>query len=435
MTEIPRAFEIVPTGPLTGSVAPPASKSVTNRLLLLATLAGGTSVLRNPLVSDDSAAMRRVVSGLGAAVAEVGQPGEPGYAWRVSGTGGRMSAPPEPLNCGLSGTTIRFATAVAALAEGEVTLTGEAPLRRRPIGPLVTALGALGAPVARDTDGCPPVTVGGGLAGGAVTIDVTGSSQYASAVLLAAPYARDEVLVRAEGDHAAAYVELTVAAMDVWGAVIDLEDDGVWRVTPGGYTACDQTVEYDASAASHLFGLATATGGRVTVVHASPDTLQPDAAFPEVLARFGADVTREGDVIVVEGPDRPRPAGDLDLSDMPDQVTTAAAIAALADGVTTITGVEVARGHETDRLAALATELRKIGAAVEERPDGLVIDGSGSTGGATLDTYDDHRLAMSFAAVGARLPGVVIADPACVGKTYPGFWKALVRLGGEVKAG
>ncbi|WP_341251834.1 3-phosphoshikimate 1-carboxyvinyltransferase [Euzebya pacifica] len=433
MTAIPGAFEIIPTGPLSGSVAPPASKSVTNRLLLLASLADGTSVLRNPLVSNDSAAMRDVVTGLGAAVADVGSPGEAGYAWHVSGTGGRVSAPDAPLDCRLSGTTIRFATAVAALADGEVTLTGEAPLRNRPIGPLVTALRDLGAAVATDHDGYPPVTVGGGLAGGEVAIDVTGSSQYASAVLLAAPYAREAVTVRALGEHAAAYVELTTSAMDVWGALVDPVGDNAWQVRTGGYTACDQTVEYDASAAAHLFGLATATGGRVAVVHASPDTLQPDAVFPDILARFGADVTREGDVVVVTGPDRPVAAGDIDLSDMPDQVTTCAAIAALADGVTTITGVEVARGHETDRLTALATELRKIGAEVEERPDGLVVDGSNATGHATLDTYDDHRLAMSFASVGARLPGVVIDDPGCVAKTYPGFWQALVRLGGEVR--
>lgn len=431
---IPDAYEIVPTGALIGSIVPPASKSVTNRLLVIAALADGTSVLRNPLVSDDSAAMREVVTGLGAAVVEHGQSGQPGHSWQVSGTGGRISAPPLPLDCRLSGTTIRFATAVAALARGPVTLTGDDPLRRRAIGPLLQALSDLGVPTARSSNGFPPVTVGGGLPGGEVTIDVTGSSQYASAVLLAAPYAQRPVTITVAGAHAAAYVELTVAEMDVWGATVDRLDEGRWRVgVEHRYQACDQAVEYDASAAAHLMGLAVATGGQVTILAATPDTIQPDGAFPEVLTRFGAEVVREGDVIVVDGPQRPRPAGEVDLSGMPDQVTTTACLAALADGPTTITGVEVVRGHETDRLAALATELAKLGAQVEERPDGLVVDGSTSRGHAALDTYDDHRLAMSFAAVGARLPGVVVREPGCVAKTYPDFWKALVRLGGQVR--
>ena len=432
MTPLPAALEVVPTGALNGSVAPPGSKSVTNRLLLLAALAHGASVLRAPLVSDDTLAMRDVVTALGAPVMEEGTPGEPDHTWQVLGTGGQLQVPAEPLDCRLSGTTIRFATAVAALAPGEVVLTGHPPLRRRPIGPLTAALRQLGAN-ASDQDGFPPVVVGGGLPGGEVTIDLSTSSQYASAILLAAPYAQGPVTVRVAGAHAPAYVALTTSTMDLWGAVVE-EADGAWTVTAGaGYQGCDVAVEYDASAAAHLMGLAVATGGRVSVVNAAADTVQPDAAFTEVLARFGATVTREADVIVVEGPERPLPVSMLDLSAMPDQVTTAAALAALAGGETTITGVEVVRGHETDRLAALSTELRKVGATVEEHPDGLVIDGSTTVGHATLDTYDDHRLAMSFAAIGARLPGVVIADPGCVAKTYPGFWKALVRLGGEVR--
>ncbi len=429
---IPSRFEVVPTGPLGGAIAAPTSKSVTNRLLLLAALADGTSVLRHPLVSQDSAAMRDVVQGLGAAVWEVGSLGEPGYAWRIAGTGGRVSPTAQALDCRLSGTTIRFATAVAALSETPVTLTGDAPLRRRPIGPLTRALRELGATV-RDEDGLPPVTVSGGLLGGEVLVDVSGSSQFASAVLLAAPYAARDVQLSITGAHAAAYIDLTVSAMDAWGARVEQSGEGAWSVTAGaGYTARDLEVEYDASAAAHLYGLAVATGGFVTVVNVT-DTIQPDAEILTVLARFGATVAAEGDHVTVTGPDRPAPVGQVDLSRMPDQVTTVACLAALADGETVITGAEVVRGHETDRLTALATELRKLGAGVEERPDGLVVDGSTTTGDAVLETYHDHRLAMSFAAIGARLPGVVIDDPGCVAKTFPDFWKALVRLGGEVR--
>lgn len=429
---IPPRLEVVPTGPLAGAVAPPASKSVTNRLLLLAALADGTSVLRNPLTSDDSAAMRDVVGGLGAAVWDVGRPGEAGHAWRVAGTGGRVTPAADLLDCRLSGTTIRFGAAAAALADGEVTLTGAAPLRRRPIGPLVDALRRLGATV-HDTAGYPPVAVGGGLDGGAVVVDVSGSSQYASAVLMAAPYAANDVRVTARGTHSGAFVELTVAAMLAWGADVTGSTSGGWTVTAGtGYQAGDLTVEYDASAAAHLLALAVATGGHVTVTGVT-ETLQPDARITEVLSGFGAVVASEGDHVTVTGPDRPAAAGTVDLTQMPDQVTTVAALAALAEGPTTIVGAEVARGHETDRLAALATELRRVGAEVEERPDGLVVDGTTTVGQATLGTHQDHRLAMAFASLGARLPGVVIDDPGCVAKTFPGFWKALVRLGGEVR--
>ncbi|HUG87005.1 MAG TPA: 3-phosphoshikimate 1-carboxyvinyltransferase, partial [Euzebya sp.] len=330
------------------------------------------------------------------------------------------------------GTTIRFGTAVAALADGRVTLTGDAPLRRRPLGPLVAALQDLGA-VATDAGGFPPVTVGGGLDGGAVSIDVGGSSQFASAVLLAAPYARGDVHLSTTGASAGAYIDLTVDAMQAWGADVLAQQGLGWTVTAGvGYTAQDLVVEYDASAAAHLFGLAVATGGQVTVTNVT-QTIQPDAGLLEVLARFGATISIDGPRVTVTGPERPTAAGTVDLERMPDQVTTVAALAALADGTTTIVGTEVVRGHETDRLTALATELSKVGTSVEERADGLVIDGRTTRGAASLDTYHDHRLAMAFAALGARVPDVVINDPGCVAKTFPDFWQVLVNLGGQVR--
>lgn len=432
------SFEVVPTGALHGRVSAPASKSVTNRVLLLAALATGTSVVHTPLVSEDSAAMRALVEGFGAGVVEVGHPGEADHCWQVTGTGGRVATPLAPLDCRLSGTTIRFGSAVAALAEGQVTLTGRAPLLRRPLGPLSQALRDLGATVS-DHDGLPPVTVGGGLAGGTVAVDVTGSSQFASAVLLAAPYARADVVLSAIGAHAGAYIRLTVEGMVAWGADVGAVPGGeaTWHVRAAGragagYLAQDVVVEFDASAAAHLYALAVASGGRVTVLNVS-DTLQPDAGILDVLVRFGAAVERDGAAVTVTGPDQPTAAGTVDLSRMPDQVTTVAALAALALGETTIVGAEVVRGHETDRLAALATELRKVGAAVDERPDGLVVDGTRSSGRTVLDTYHDHRLAMSFAAIGTRLPGVVVNDPSCVAKTYPDFWQVLVSLGGELR--
>jgi 3-phosphoshikimate 1-carboxyvinyltransferase len=203
-----------------------------------------------------------------------------------------------------------------------------------------------------------------------------------------------------------------------------------WRVAAGQpYTARSLEVPYDASAAAHLLALAVATGGRVTITNAPAGSGQPDAGLPEVLGQMGALVSRRGSELTVTGPATPSPV-DVDLGAMPDQVTTVAALAALADGTSRIRNVGVVRGHETDRLAALATELGKLGGVrVEQQADGLVVHGGQPRGPARLATHGDHRLAMAFAALAARVPGLVIEDPACVSKTYPGFWRDLRAAG------
>lgn len=417
--------EVVPGGPVHGSLRAPASKSVTNRLLCLAALADGTSRLTRPLASDDSQAMADALRGLGTRIDHDGDD------LVVGGTGGRLTAPAAPLDARLSGTTMRFLAAVAVLAPGPVRVTGLPPLLRRPIGPLTTALVALGGQV-HDRDGLPPVdTRGGGLDGGTVVVDVRRSSQFASAVLLVAPYARDEVVVSLRGDAATAYVALTAEALQAWGARIEAVGATAWRVVPRGpLQARDVEVEYDASAAAHLHGLAMATGGRVTVRNTCP-TRQPDAGVVEVWARMGGHVERDGHAVTVTGPDVLNPV-EVDLSAMPDQVTTVAALAALAPGCSRLSGVGVARTHETDRLAALAAELARIGVRVDEEPGALVVHGGTARGG-TLGTHDDHRLAMAFAALAARVPDVIIEEPWCVSKTYPAFWADLRALGATVR--
>lgn len=420
-----RAVEVRPAGPVAGRLAAPASKSVTNRLLVIAALAEGTSVLDAPLASDDSRAMLTAVEALGAAV----PPEADAPTWHITGTGGRLSSPPEPVSVGLSGTAMRFAVAMATLPPRGATVSGDAPLRRRVIGPLVTALTGLGAAV-RDRDGYPPVdAAGGGLAGGAVTVDVSASSQFASAVLLVAPYARGDVTLEVRGPAATDYIALTAEVMGDWGAQVTRLDAARWRVAAGHrYVARHRRVEYDASAAAHLLSFAAATGGRVTVSNAAAGTRQPDAGLPAVLASMGCRVDRDGDAVTVTGPDQLAPVS-VDLAAMPDQVTTVAALAALAEGASRITGAAVTRGHETDRLAALAVELGKVGVVVEELPDGLVVQGGRARGPARLATHDDHRLAMAFAALAARVPDVVVEEPWCVTKTYPGFWADVAGLG------
>jgi 3-phosphoshikimate 1-carboxyvinyltransferase len=420
---LPAALELLPAGPVAMRLAAPPSKSVTNRALLCAALASGTSRLHGAAASDDAEAMATALGALGAGVDLAG--------WTVTGTGGRLASPGRPLDARLSGTTMRFLAAAAVLAPDGATVTGQAPLRRRPVGPLVAALRALGAEVA-DRGGRPPVTAaGGGLEGGRVGVDASASSQFASAVLLVAPYARRTVVLAAERLGAAAYAELTAAVMRDFGAAVEPAGPAAWRVEAGRpYRPTDLAVEYDASAAAHLFALAAATGGRVTVTNAVPGTLQPDAALPDLLQAMGATVTRDGACLTVHGPEALDPV-DADLAAMPDQVTTVAALAALATGPSRLRGVAVARGHETDRLVALHAELAKLGVAVTELPDGLAVGGAGPDRlrPARLATHGDHRMAMALAAVAARVPGVVIEDPACVAKTYPGFWRDLAAAG------
>jgi 3-phosphoshikimate 1-carboxyvinyltransferase len=421
---LPAALELVPAGPVALRLAAPASKSVTNRALLCAALADGTSRLLGAAPSDDADAMAAALAELGAGV-------DRGGVWTVTGTGGRLVSPTRPLDARLSGTTMRFLAAAATLTPSGATVTGQAPLLRRPVGPLVATLRALGAGV-RDQGGRPPVTAaGGGLDGGRATVDAGASSQFASAVLLVAPYARRSVVLTAERLGAAAYVELTAQLMGRFGAAVEPAGPAAWRVEAGHpYRATDLVVEYDASAAAHLLALAAATGGQVTVTNATPGTLQPDAAVVDLLAAMGATVTRDGQALTVRGPATLGPV-DADLAGMPDQVTTVAALAALARGRSRLRGVAVARGHETDRLAALATELAKLGVTVAEQPDGLVIEGAGPDRlrPARLATWGDHRMAMALAAVAARVPGVVLEDPGCVAKTYPRFWADLAAGG------
>jgi 3-phosphoshikimate 1-carboxyvinyltransferase len=324
---------------------------------------------------------------------------------------------------------MRFLVAVATLAAGPVTISGRPGLLARPVGPLVAALRQLGATL-DDRGGFPPVTAaGGGLSGGEVALDAAASSQFASAVLLAAPYAAKPVTLRASGLGAPGYVELTAQVMRRFGAAVRRLGRSTWRVGAGApYRATDAEVDYDASAAAHLLALAAATGGTVTVTNARAGGAQPDEGLPRLLAAMGAVVAREGATLTVHGPETLEPL-DADLGPMPDQVTTIAALAALAPGRSRLRNVAVARGHESDRLRALAIELAKLGVRVEELPDGLVVHGGEARGPARLDPHDDHRLAMAFAAIAARVPGVVIEQPGCVAKTYPGFWDDLARAG------
>jgi 3-phosphoshikimate 1-carboxyvinyltransferase len=421
------ALEIVPHAPFSGSFVVPSSKSYTLRALLLAALSSGVSRLRRPLQSDDTSYMRTALAAFGVEMSEAGDD------LIVHGVGAALKAPAEPVSCGLSGTSIRLLTAVAALAEGETILTGAPPLLRRPLAPLVRALEQLGVEVRYLGEaGYPPLAIRGPLRGGAVTIDASASSQFVSALLLAAPYAKQDVTMRVTGLAARPYVEMTRAAMADFSVVATPEGDAGYSIAAGQtYYARDYAVEYDASSAAHLLALAATTGGSVTIENAAPATLQADAHFTDYLAAMGCAVDRDGELLTVRGCASLQPI-ERDLSSTPDMTTPLSVVCAYADGESHLQNIELVRGHETDRLAATTAELRKLGVEVTEDRDGLRIKGGVRHGG-RIATYHDHRMAMSFAAAGSATPGIIVEDPGCVAKTFPTFWDELANRGVELR--
>ena len=416
---------IHPRGPLLGQLRPPGSRSITNRALIAAALAEGTSRLEGASESDDTLAMARGLEALGAEVTRGPQ------AWTVEGQAGKLAAAGQ-LDVGASGTTARFLTAVATLADGPSLLDGAPRMRARPIQELVTALTALGAPVEiLGTDGCPPVRIaGGGLPGGHARIDARRSSQFVSGLLLAAPCAdRDVELTLVEGELVSRpFLELTREVMRAFGAEVEWRADDTLAVAARGYQARSFRIEPDAQSAVYPFCAAAIAGGEVTVLGIPDHSRQTDLRLLDVLETMGCAVERQPDAIVVRrAPDRPLRGTQLDGNAFPDAILALAVVALFAEGPTTVTGLGHLPLKETDRLAALRTELRRLGAGAETGSDWLRVDPA-PLHAATIDTYDDHRMAMSFALAGLRVPGVEIRDPGCVAKTWPDFFAALEKL-------
>ncbi|HVU74088.1 MAG TPA: 3-phosphoshikimate 1-carboxyvinyltransferase [Mycobacteriales bacterium] len=409
------------TSPVRGVVTVPGSKSLTNRLLVLAALADGPSTLRAPLRSRDSLLMAAALRALGVGIDDHGDD------WAVT------PAPlhgPAALDVGNAGTVARFLPAVAALADGVVTMDGDARVRERPLGPLLTALRTLGADI--DGDALPITIRGRGmLAGGTVTIDASQSSQLVSGLLLAAPRTRDGVTVVHAGPPvpSAPHLEMTVACLRDAGATVETAPNR-WRVEPGPLRGADVTVEPDLSSASAFLAAAVATGGEVRLAGWPPTTTQPGRSTPALLERMGATTSLGPDGLVVRGnPDGIRGV-DADLRDNPEVVPAVTALAVLAQTPSRLRGIAHLRVQETDRLRALSEELGLLGADVRETEDGLEITPAPlHAPDRPLDPRADHRLAMAYAVVGLAVPGVTVDDVATVGKTVPDFtarWSALV---------
>lgn len=417
--------EIKPVDTVKATLALPGSKSYSHRALIAAALADGESLLTNVLDAEDTRLTARALEMLGA-----------GIDWRpevcrVRGTGGRLAVPTEVLDLGNSGTSMRLLTAVAALGQGTYRLSGSERMCQRPIQDLLDALVLLGVDAAAErSNGCPPVVLHSrGLPGGPTRVSGRTSSQFVSALLLIAPFGIRGVDIEVMGELVSRpYVDITLDVMGDFHVAYYREDYQFFSVPAGQrYRSRDYAVEGDASSASYFLGAAALTGGRVTLTNLNRRSYQGDIHFVEILTEMGcrSQQTQSG-LVLTGGPLR---AVRVNMATMPDLVPTLAVVAAYAQGETVISGVAHLRHKESDRLRAVATELNRMGIAASETADGLAIPG-GTPHGAIIATYNDHRIAMSFALAGLRTPGVSISDPGCVSKSFPEFWEYFARLSG-----
>ena len=406
-------------GPVDAIVQVPGSKSFTNRALVCAALAEGTSTLEGVLESDDTEAMFGCLDMLGVVVDH-----DPiRHRATVTGSAGASRRSDVVLDVRQSGTTARFVTPMAALGSGRFVIDGHPQMRARPMGDLVGALTELGVRLA-GADRLPLTVEAAGVRGGRVSISGTASSQFLSGLLLSAPYFAEGLTVEVQGELVSKpYVDMTIATMQAFGASIDRRDHSWFRVEPTGYRACDYRIEPDASAASYFFAAAAITGGRVRVEGLGRDTLQGDIEFVDILKSMGCAVQRSTDAMTVEGPEQLR-GTDVDMRNCSDTAQTLAAVAVFADGPTRVRGIGFIRRKETDRIAAVIRELDRCGIDAAEEADGFLVQ-PGMPSPAEVETYDDHRMAMSFALLGLRAPGIVICDPGCVAKTFPDYFDVL----------
>jgi len=411
-----RAIE--PVNRVKARIRLPGSKSITHRALLMAALARGESRIDGGLDAEDTRWTAGALEKLGVKILFEGD------SWRVTPPARRWDPPGGPLFLGASGTSMRLVAAVAAAGEGRFVLDGAPRLRERPLGPVLDALKSLGVEHrCLEKEGYPPVEISSrGLAGGRVRVDARESSQFLSALLVAAPCAAREMRVEWEEPAASfPYVKMTLAMMERWGIPFRRPASNVVTVpAPRDYRALRYRVEGDASSASYFWAAAALTGGEVFTYPLPSDSLQGDSRFLEVLEEMGCKVRWEGNGVRVRGADALRPL-DIDMNAMPDMVPTLAVLAAFARGETRIGNVAHLRIKESDRLRVTASELAKLGVDAEELPDGLVVRG-GEVRGAAVEAHDDHRIAMAFAVAGLKAPGMEIRGAEAVSKSFPSFW-------------
>jgi 3-phosphoshikimate 1-carboxyvinyltransferase len=420
--------EIIPLSKVNATIEVPGSKSITQRALIAAALADGESTLLNPLESEDTRYTAAALEQMGVTV-EKGS-----NNWKVQGNGGLIATPEKEIFLGNNGTATRFLASVAALGKGSFQISGDKRMAERPILPLMQALEGWGGDIASvNNNGCPPLLIKGkGLAGGKTILPEGKSSQYLSSLLLVGPYAGQEALLDVEGEMLSLpYVIMTLAVMEAFGIRVEANEALNSYVIPRGiYNAREYAIEGDASNASYFYAAAAVTGGEVTVPNVPVPSLQGDAVFVALLARMGCQINKTGEGLTVTGPEELKGI-TIDMGDMPDVVPTLAVVASQAKGRTTIKNIAHLRIKECDRLHVMAVELAKMGARVQELDDTLIIEGKDPgvpMHGAEIETYNDHRIAMSFAVAGLTVPGVKILGEECVAKSFPDFWERFALL-------
>ncbi len=422
---------IVPLGsPPSTTVVVPGSKSFTNRALVTAALARGRSTLRGVLFSDDTEAMLSCLEELGISTTIDRER----CVVEVDGCAGVLPREGARVNVRQSGTTARFIAPMLALGNGSFGIDGDAQMQSRPMGDLLVALRDLGVRVEGSGDAAarlPFAISAAGVGGGEISVLGDVSSQFLSGLLLSAPCFAQGLAVRVLGDLVSKpYVDMTIATMESFGARIDRRAYESFAVAPGGYQDADYVIEPDASAASYFFGAAAITGGRVRIEGLGRGALQGDVAFVDILAAMGASVTHTSTWIEVDATSLGA-AGlcgvDVDMAHCSDTAQTLAAVAVFASGPTRVRGIGFIRRKETDRIAAVVTELRRCGIQAEEHDDGFTVT-PGTPHATTVRTYDDHRMAMSFSLLGLKVPGISIENPGCVAKTFPTFFDVLETL-------
>jgi 3-phosphoshikimate 1-carboxyvinyltransferase len=418
-------IEIQPATDISATIKTPPSKSYTNRALLIAALADGECRVESPLFSDDTHYMSEALNRFGVPVRK-----EPD-AYVVEGKAGKMKAPQEEIFVGNAGTTMRFLTTFSALASGVTRLTGDERMQERPIDDLLTCLQEMKVDARSVRDNrCPPLEIHGGrVPGGRVHLAGDKSSQYLTSILLSAPCFENDTTIEIVGDLTSkSYADITMDIMRSFGVHVKNESYRSFQVKSHlPYKPQTYRVEGDWSSASYFLAAAAVTGGEVQLTHLNPESVQGDAQFLSVLGKMGCEVEKSDKIIRVKG--NLLRGIDINMNSMPDVVQTLAVVALFADGDTTITGIGNLRIKETDRIAALANELSRLGAGVESGDDFLTIRPA-QYSGCEIETYHDHRMAMSFAVAGLKIPGVRIKNPRCVEKSFPDFFEQFKELYG-----
>ena len=416
---------IKPVKDIDAVISVPGSKSYTQRALIASALADGKSVIKDALISEDTEHLIKALRALGADF--VRQGGDV----VVEGTGGHLVTPSSSLYLGNNGTGLRFLVSTVSLGHGTFVLDGNKRMRQRPIQPLVDTLNNIGVEAfCVEENGCPPVQVNAsGLPGGKMRLNSSLSSQYVSSLLLASPYAEEDVIIEISGSlPSRPYVRLTIDVMSHFGVGVSYPGKRLIRVKGRqGYNSKDYVIEGDLSSATYFMAAAAIIGGTIKISNVNPVSLQGDFRFLEILETLGCMVSTTEEGVQVTGPLSNHEDLSFDLNDVPDMVPALAVVCAFRKGKTVLYNIGHLRIKESDRVSALTQELRKIGARAEEETDMMIIQGIAGRG-AEIDCYSDHRIAMSFAVAGLAIEDIVIKDPACVKKSFPDFWEKLESL-------